>query len=154
MTGVIALGVHVAAGTAALAVGPIAIRTAASSGPHRAGDVYHCLVAVVCLSAVALAVIDWSRLWFFVPIAVGSYAFAGVGHLAGRRRRRNARKALVRGYGGAYIALVTALFVVSFGALPMLWFLPTALGVPALHWLGHHTADAATASPTAAVEHR
>jgi hypothetical protein len=144
--GDLVLGVHIAAGAAGLAVGPIAIRNAArSTGGHRARDVYHWLVAAVCLSAVVLAVLDWSRLWFFVPIAVASYGFAVVGHLAPKHRWRSRRQAHIRGYGGAYIALITAVFVVSFTSLPLLWLLPTAFGAPALHRLSHR-AKVATGS--------
>ncbi len=140
MTGDLVLAVHVAAGAGGLAIGPIAIRDAARGAPGgRAGDAYHWLVALVCLSAVALAVGDPSRLWFFAPIAAASYGFALRAYLAARRRHRNWRQAQVRGYGGAYIALVTALIVVSFAGLPALWVAPTAIGAPALHWLDHRT---------------
>jgi hypothetical protein len=146
MIGDLALVVHVAAGAAALAIGPLAIRNAALGvAEHRAGDVLHGLVAVVCLSASVLAVFDWSRLWFFVPIAAGSYAFALRGHHASRRRRHDWRAVSVRAYGGAYIALTTALIVVSFAGTPLLWLLPTVVGVPAFHLLAHRTATNASA---------
>ena len=147
MIGAIALGVHIAAGAAALAIGPVAIRRAArGAAADRAGDTYHWLVAIVCLSAALLALLDWSRLWFFVPISLASYGFALAGHRAPRHRRGEWRQAQLRGYGGAYIALTTALLVVSFTSLPALWLLPTLLGAPALHRFTH----ASRFTPTAA----
>lgn len=134
MIGDFTLVVHIAAGAGGLVTGPIAIRNAARGAiGGRAGDVYHWLVALVCLSAVALAVIEWSRLWFFVPIAAASYGFALRAYLASKRPG-NGCQAQLRGYGGAYIALVSAVFVVSFAGQPVLWFVPAAIGAPALHW--------------------
>jgi len=131
------LAVHIAAGAAGLAIGPFAIRDAAAGATGRAGDVYHWLVALVCLSAVCLAAYDWPRLWFFVLIAAASYGFALRAYVASRRRSHDWRQAQLRGYGGAYIALTTALFVVSLPDLPVLWCAPTLFGAPALHRLGH-----------------
>ncbi len=128
--------VHVGSGVAGLAIGPIAIRDAVrAAAPGAAAAAYHWLVAVVGVSAVVLALLDFSRLWFFVPIAIGTYAFALVGHLAARRRSGRWRQARVRGTAGAYVALVTAVFVVSASALPLIWLLPTVIGVPAIERL-------------------
>jgi hypothetical protein len=88
MIGDLALAVHVAAGAAGLAVGPLAIWNAARSVTRSpAGELYHWLVAAVCLSAVLLAALDWSRLWFFVPIAVASYGAATAGPTSRSSRR-------------------------------------------------------------------
>ena len=75
----------------------------------------------VCLSAGALAILHWSRSWAFLPIALGSYAFALIG----------------------YLAMVTALLVVNWQALfdhpgrasfwP--WVIPTLLGTPLIAWV-------------------
>ena len=41
----------------------------------------------------------------------------------------------IRGMGGSYIALVTALLVVNVGAgLTIAWFLPTIVGAPIIAW--------------------
>lgn len=133
----LALGVHIAAGAAGVAIGPFAIRDAVRSAPPSAAVwAYHWLVALICLSAVPLALLDVSQLWFFVPIAAGSYAFMFVGYRAAARRRGRWREAYVRGTVGVYIALLTALLVVSVRDMPVIWGLPAAVGVPAIHLLG------------------
>lgn len=79
------LGLHIAAGTTGLLLGPIAMRARKRPGLHtRAGEAYHWVVLTVCLTAGLMAVLDWKRLWWFLPIAAGSYAFALVGYLAKR----------------------------------------------------------------------
>ncbi|HEV2057833.1 MAG TPA: hypothetical protein VGR11_00665 [Solirubrobacteraceae bacterium] len=139
----VVLGVHVAAGAAAVAIGPFAIKDAVRSAPPgAAGHTYHWLVGVICLSAIVLAMVDLSQLWFFVPIAAGSYAFVFVGYRAAARRHGRWREAYVRGTVGAYIALLTAVLVVSVSDMPALWLLPTALGVPAIHLLRRHGSGA------------
>lgn len=83
----LALVLHIAAGAAALALGPLAVYAARrrDSGT-RLAEGYHWTVLGVCLSAVLLAALDWSRLGWLVPIAAGSYALALLGKLAGERR--------------------------------------------------------------------
>lgn len=136
MIGEIALWVHIAAGVCGLALGPLAIREGVRAAAHaRPAAAYHCLVAIVSVSALALALLDLSRLWFFVPIAVGTYGFALAAHLAARRRSGRWRQAYVRGVAGAYISLVTAVLVVSVSALPLVWLLPTVIGAPLIERL-------------------
>ena len=79
---------------------------------------------VVCLTAALLAALDWSRLWWFLPIAAGSYALALLGYVAAKRRWRGWLVAHVSGQGGSYIALVTAVLV-----------LPTLVGTPIIAWV-------------------
>jgi hypothetical protein len=68
---------HIALGTAGLILGPIAMTARKLSGFHtKVGEAYHWVMLGVCVSAGTLAVLDWSRIWWFLPIAVGSYAFA------------------------------------------------------------------------------
>ena len=81
------LWVHVAAGIAALVMGPIAMSVRKRRGAHtRVGEVYHWLVLTVCLLAVVVVLFDWRRLYWFLPIAVGSYAFAFLGYVAAKKR--------------------------------------------------------------------
>lgn len=123
----LALAFHIATGTLALGLGPLAAYAARRRGPGtRLDGAYHFAVLAVAASAALLAALDWSRLWWFLPIAAGSYGLALLGYAAGRRGRR---RLYVHGQGGSYIALVTALLVVSVGS-PLAWVAPTLIGSP------------------------
>ena len=138
------LALHIAAGAAGLILGPIAMRARKEPGLHtRAGEAYHWMVLAVGVTASLLAVLDWKRLWWFLPIAAGSYAFALVGYAAAKRRRRGWLKAHIAGQGGSYIAMTTALLVVNWETLtgtrgiasPVAWALPTVVGSPIIAWV-------------------
>jgi hypothetical protein len=93
-------------------------------------------VLLVCLTALAMSVLDWQRIWWFAPIAIGSYAFALRGYLAAKRRWDGWLVSHIVGQGGSYIAMTTALLVVhwyhAYGdaglASPWPWLLPTLVG--------------------------
>lgn len=123
---------HVLAATGGLILGPVAMAARKRRGRHtRAGGVYHWLMLVTCVTAVGMAVLEWGRIWWFVPIAVFSYANALLGYLAVRIRWRGWLQEHIAGMGGSYIALITALLVVNSQPAPMwVWFLPTAIGTP------------------------
>jgi hypothetical protein len=131
------LALHVAAGTTGLILGPLAMRAPKLRGPHtRLGEAYHWVMLAVCVSAGAMALLAFQRIWWFLPIAVFSYANALVGYLAAKRRRRSWLRVHIAGMGGSYIALITALLVVNLGdALPVVWFLPTLIGSPMIAWV-------------------
>lgn len=138
------LVLHIAAGTAGLILGPIAMRARKRPGLHtRAGEAYHWVVLTVCLTAGLMAVLDWKRLWWFLPIAAGSYVFALVGYLAAKRRWRGWLRVHIPGQGGSYIAMTTALLVVNWETLtgspgirsPLAWALPTVVGSPIIAWV-------------------
>lgn len=138
------LVLHIATGAVGLILGPIAMTATKLPGLHtRTGQAYHWVMLAVCVSASALALLDWTRLWWFLPIAVGSYAFALVGYVAAKRRWRGWLVAHVSGQGGSYIAMVTALLVVNWQALtgtrgissPWVWTLPTLVGTPLITWV-------------------
>jgi uncharacterized membrane protein len=133
------LAIHIAAGTTGLILGPIAMWASKYRGPHtRLGDTYHWVMLAVSVSAAALAILAWHRLWWFLPIAAFSYANALLGYVAAKRRRPGWLRRHVRGMGGSYIALVTALLVVNVGQqLPIVWFLPTIIGSPIIAWVLH-----------------
>lgn len=135
------LTIHIAAGSAGLVLGPIAMRAAKRRGSHtRAGELYHWVFVAVAGSAVVLAALDWSELWWLGLIAVFSYAFALRGYLAAKRRRRNWLAAHISGQGGSYIALVTALLVVNTGGALIVWFIPTIVGAPLIAWVRYQVA--------------
>lgn len=100
----------------------------------KLSSAYHLAVGLVCASAIGLAALDFARLWWFVLIAAGSYVFAGRAVLAIRAGGTDWQPRAVRGFGGAYIALWTAIIVVSLPSQPILWALPSAAGIVALEW--------------------
>lgn len=140
----VAVTIHVTAGVAGLVLGPIAMRAGKRRGPHtRAGEAYHWAFAVLFVSAVVLAISDWSGSGFLAFVAAGSYAFALVGYVAAKRRRPRWVLRHVAGQGGSYIAMTTALLVVNWENLtgtagresPLPWVLPTLIGTPLISWL-------------------
>jgi uncharacterized membrane protein len=130
------LAIHIAAGTTGLILGPLAFASPKRRGRHTGlGETYHWVMLTVCVSAIGLAILAWHRLWWFLPIATFSYANALAGYLAVKRRRPGWLRRHVRGMGGSYIALVTALVVNTGGRLLFMWFLPTIVGSPILAWV-------------------
>jgi hypothetical protein len=110
-------------------------------GVHtRAGEAYHWVYLTVALSAILLAALDWSELWWFTLIAVFSYSFALRGYVAAKRRRPGWLAAHITGQGGSYIGLVTALSVVNFGDALIVWFIPTIVGSPLIAWVQYQVA--------------
>jgi hypothetical protein len=71
----------------------------------------------------------------FLLVAAGSYAFAVRAFIAAWERRPNWLPRYIRGQGGAYIALWTAIVVVSVNELPVVWLILTAVGAPLIEWL-------------------
>jgi hypothetical protein len=129
------LVLHVAAGVTGLAIGPVALVRALRT--HRAtwpDTTYHVAMAAVCATAVGLTVFNWSGLWFFVPIALVSYLFVIHGRRAVGAADPRWYRRVLRGYGGAWIALWTAVLVVSAADWPITWFVPTAVGATAIEW--------------------
>jgi hypothetical protein len=149
------LVLHVASGVAALALGPIALLVVEQRrrGAALLRDAYHWAVLVVCATATVVSVLAWARLWWLVPIGALSYGLALAGYLGSRNQWPPWMRA--HAWGGSYIALVTALLVVSVrGVSPVLevvaWILPAAIGVPLI--VRAHTGHAGSARRSRAVE--
>lgn len=136
------LAVHIAAGSAGLVLGPVAMSAGKRRGAHtRAGEAYHWVFVALFISAVGLAVMSWDRLWWLALIGASSYAFALLGYLAAKRRWDGWLQAHVSGQGGSYIAMVTALLVVNLGtASPLAWIAPTVVGSPIITWVNFRIA--------------
>jgi uncharacterized membrane protein len=131
------LALHIATGATGLILGPLAMRATKRRGLHtNLGEAYHWVILAVCVSATTLAILDWDRIWWFLPIALFSYAHAFVGFVAAKRRPGRWLRVHIGGMGGSYIALTTALLVVNLGEkLPLVWFLPTIVGSPIIAWV-------------------
>jgi hypothetical protein len=143
-----ALSIHVACGSTGLVLGPVAMFARKRRGLHtRAGEAYHWVYVGLFVSAVALAILDWERVWWLAFVGAGSYTLALRAYLAAKRRRPGWLKTHVVGQGGSYIAMVTALFVVNTGGMFLpAWFLPTLIGSPLVR-LGARHAIRARARP-------
>ena len=133
------LTLHIALGATGLILGTIALWARKRHGQHTTvGEAYHWIMLSVCVTAAVIAILDWQRLWWFVLIATGSYAFALLGYVAAKRRGPGWLRVHITGQGGSYIAMVTAVLVVNWQRLtgepgvtsPWAWILPTALGPP------------------------
>ena len=102
----------------------------------RAGAAYHWSVLAVSLTALALVALDWPSLWWLSILAAVSYGLALLSLLAAEWRGRGWIRAYAHGQGGSYIALVTALLVVSLDgpASTAAWIVPTLVGLPLIEW--------------------
>lgn len=137
------LALHIVAGTAGLALGPLAMMSPKRHGRHpRVGVAYQVVLAVLTLSALGLALLDMAQLWWLGLIAVLTEAAALSGWWARRRQFSGWLAWHVRLMCGSYVSLVTALLVVSWDS-PLAWLLPTAIGSPLIAWA---TARATTAT--------
>ncbi len=114
---------HATAGTLGLLLGPVAALTAAERRDATwLISAYQVAVTVVCASALGLVALAPAAFWWLIPFAFGTQAAIVVA----RRTTDPSRR--VRLLGGSYVALVTALLVVSWSN-PLAWILPTLLGV-------------------------
>ena len=116
------MAAHVGVGVAALVLGPLA---AAAGGARAWRAAYASAVLAVIATAVALVARDPGRTaWLLAPAALA------LGCLAVAWRARHPRLRM-HGWGGTYIALVTATLVVSVGGAlqPVAWVLPTVVGL-------------------------
>lgn len=134
MAHTVILATHIAAGVAGVLMGPVALAALSRGKAGWTASAYHLAVALVCASALGLAMLDFTRLWWFILVAAGSYTFAARAILAIRAGRAGWQSRAVRGFGGAYIALWTAIVVVGIPEQPIAWALPTLVGIPALEW--------------------
>jgi hypothetical protein len=129
------LVVHVFSGVVAVLLGPPTLFFALRRHRHTGwGLGYHLAVLGVCVTAVGLAGFDWSRLWFFVPISAMSYGFLLWGDRASTSTHRRWWRGVLRGYGGAWIALWTAILVVGVPGQPVVWFVPLVVGSALIEW--------------------
>jgi len=131
------LNFHIACGVFALVLGPVSMYARKLRGLHtNVGELYHWVFLCICISACALAVLEWQRLWWFIPVGIFSYAFALLGYLSARLRWKNWLSYHLAGQGGSYIAMTTAVLVVNLGInVWWAWILPTLIGSPLIGWI-------------------
>lgn len=130
------LAFHITCGIVAFVLGLIAMCATKQRGLHTiVGNIYHWVFLCLAVSACGLAAFDWPRLWWYMPIAVGSYALALMGYLAAKLRWNDWLQYHLSGQLGSYIAMITAVLVVNFGGIWWAWALPTVVGSPLIAWL-------------------
>jgi len=136
MLQILLISLHVLAGAAAILFGFGAMSVKKKQGWHtQIGNLYHAAFVVVAVTASALAILNWKSLWWFLPVAIFSYAFALLGFLAAKLKFKNWLRFHLLGQGGSFIALFTALLAVNFGSISILpWIIPTLIGTPILIW--------------------
>lgn len=136
------LWLHIAAGAMAWLVGVIALWLSITGRRSRDGlAAFHWSVLAVAVTASILVAFRPAQLWWLWLLAALSYGLALLGHLAPREQSPGWLRLGIHGQGGAFIALVTATFVVSVHgwAQILAWTLPTLVGAPLL--------DCGTAGP-------
>ena len=132
------LSVHVVAGLTAVIAGAMAALTRKGSSRHiRAGRWFYWAIAVVFLTATALAAMRWRQDYRLFIIGAVAFTAATVGYLH-RRRRRPGDTGHIVGMGVGYVAMLTAFYVDNGPHLPLwdrlppvtFWFLPGVIGAP------------------------
>jgi hypothetical protein len=102
----------------------------------RSAAAYQWAVAGIALTSAGLVALDWPDLWWLLLLAVLTWGLALAGHIAPLRGFAGWRRVYVHGLGGSYIALVTALLVVSLTVdgpvdgppAALVWGLPSLIG--------------------------
>ena len=121
------LVLHVAAGTAGLLLGPLALLAyRRPSARRRSGLAYLCALVAVALTAVGLAALDITGLWWLVLFAVATPTSALAAIVVRRRQGPSWPTWYAHLMGGSYVALLTGLLAVSWGN-PAAWILPAVL---------------------------
>jgi uncharacterized membrane protein len=132
------LAVHITVGSAALLLGPVAMWRGQARGRYRQlGLSYLGLILAVGVTAIGLAALNWSQLWWLTALGVLTAVLGWGGFVvAPRHGSAGWLRVLVHAQGGSYIALVTATAVVStpWPAQIVSWTLPTLVGVGLIEW--------------------
>ena len=140
------LGIHIAAGSLGLLLGPLAMTAPKRPGRHtRAGLAYQAATAFLAITAIGLAVYNWSELWFLALIAIGTEAAALGGWLVQERRRPGWLTVHISLMCGSYISFVTALLVANSNSI-VAWILPTIVGSPLIAWAAVRVTTGRTAA--------
>ncbi|MEW6733967.1 MAG: hypothetical protein AB1489_21755 [Acidobacteriota bacterium] len=127
------LVIHTLIGVAAILIGFIVLRARKFSNTHtRLGEIYHWLMLVICVTALAISYTR-GRANIFTYLAPPSYAAALLGYLMAKYRPANWLRWHISGQAGSYIALLTA---VLFQFVPRFWHTDTKiLGLSLAFWV-------------------
>ena len=121
---------HVAAGSAGLLAGPLAMTARKRRGLHTAaGWAYQACCLLLCTTALVLVALD-PALWGFAVIATVTQVAAAGAVLVRRRARPGWLPVHVQLALGSYVSFVTAFVVQTAGGL--WWVVPVAVGSTAV----------------------
>lgn len=126
----VVLTVHIIAGSLGLLLIPALVLGLKGTALHvRLGRSLLWCLRVIALTALALAAMNFAKLWWFLLIAAGSLALGERGARAWRKPFTEAVITHIGGMGGACIAFVTAVIVVNAANLGLVaWVAPTVIG--------------------------
>jgi hypothetical protein len=136
--------IHVLAGAAGLLLGPVSMWVPKRRGAHTTiGGVYFAVLSVVCATAAVLSVQHWETRWWFLPIALGTFACGAAAYWAARRRPRGWLLIHVVGQVSSYTGMATAFVVNNWESVtgapgidsPVAFFGPMFIGTVAALWL-------------------
>jgi len=127
---------HVVAGGVGLVIGPFAVlrvrRTVAQAHLELG---YQLAVGVLCATAIGLTFFE-PGLWWLAVVAPPPAGAPRAGWVLARRRPPGWRSRQLKLLGGSYIAFLTGFLVVATGWV-VAWVLPSAIGIPIIHYLAH-----------------
>ncbi|TDD59779.1 hypothetical protein E1263_13450 [Kribbella antibiotica] len=145
----LALILHVVAGVLAVLLGiPAIVVTLRRRRLNWVGEAYHWVIALVCLSALVMVPYDWKRLWFFWPVALATYLFVYLGQRSAESPGGLWYRGVLRGYGGAWVAVWTAIVITSVPDHPWTWVAPIVIGSALIEWQCLRPANRALAERT------
>lgn len=133
------VGVHVLLGVACVVTGAVAMLSRKRAGRHpRYGTIYFWCLAGVFLTAATLAAVRWVHDYHLFMLGALSFAAAGLGREARRRRLRHWVRLHITGMGTSYMLLLIAFYVDNGKSLPFwkelppvtYWLLPAAIAIP------------------------
>lgn len=141
--------VHVPAGLTCVVTGAVAMLCEKRTGAHpRFGTIYFWALAVVFVSATAMAALRWSEDVHLFVLGSIAFSFGLVGYVARKLRRPGWTTFHIVGMSLSYIVLLTAFYVDNGPNLPLwsqlptiaFWIGPSLVGLPLLaRALSHHT---------------
>ena len=133
------VGVHILLGLACVVTGAVAMLSQKRPGRHpRNGMIYFWCLAGVFLTAASLAAVHWAQDYHLFVLGALSFAAAGLGRQARRKRRRRWARLHIAGMGASYVLLLIGFYVENGNSLPLwkelppiaYWLLPAAIGIP------------------------
>lgn len=133
------VAVHVLVALVCVCTGPIAMLSRKGPGRHPVfGTIYYWGLAVVFISATALAIVHWAEDYDLFVLGALSFGMATLGRAARRGRWRKWSVVHISGMGMSYLVMLTAFYVDNGKSLPIwkdlphitYWLTPSVVGVP------------------------
>ena len=133
------VGLHIAVALVCLVAGAVAMLSLKAPGRHPTfGTIYYWCLAVVFVSATALAIMRWKEDYHLFLLGALAFGVASTGRAARRGLWRGWVRWHIPGMGLSYIVLLTAFYVDNGKSLPLwkelppisYWIIPAALGLP------------------------